>query len=353
MENGIIQSSSSQLQERDLGIITNEIKYYWRRGQAAVLECVIEIGRRLCEAKSLVEFGKWGDWLKENFEFSQSNANNFMKLFEEYGAEQYSFFGAALESQTFANLPYSKALQLLAIPREEREEFAKEVGAEDLSVRELKKVIEEKKAAERLQKEAEDRAQELNEKLAAAEMAKAQAETRAKEAEESRAKVEKLEADLKKRRDSELRLKKKLREAEQNPKIPEDVLTKLKEEAESEAKAAQGAEIEKQVAEARAEAGKSTEELVKQLEEARAAQEAAESAKAQAEAIAKEATANLSDVQKKLKMASPTVTEFKALFEQVQEIVKKMRAKIEVVRAEDADTAVRLEAALKAFGGSL
>jgi hypothetical protein len=52
-------------------------------------------------------------------------------------------------------------------------------------------------------------------------------------------------------------------------------------------------------------------------------------------------------------MASPTVTEFKALFEQVQEIVKKMRAKIEVVRAEDADTAARLEAAMKAFGGSL
>lgn len=346
MENGIIQSSSSQLQERDLGIITNEIKYYWRRGQAAVLECVIEIGRRLCEAKSLVEFGKWGDWLKENFEFSQSNANNFMKLFEEYGAEQYSFFGASLESQTFANLPYSKALQLLAIPREEREEFAKEIGAEDLSVRELKKAIEEKKAAEA-------RKRELEEKLEAAELAKAKAEAKAKEAEESRAKVEKLEADLKKRRDSELRLKEKLREAEQNPKIPEDVLTKLKEEAESEAKAAQGAEIEKQVAEARAEAGKSTEELVKQLEEARAAQEAAESAKAQAEAIAKEATANLSDVQKKLKMASPTVTEFKALFEQVQEIVKKMRAKIEVVRSEDADTAARLEAALKAFGGSL
>lgn len=346
MENGIIQNESSQLQERDLGIITNEIKYYWRRGQAAVLDCVIEIGRRLKEAKGMIKHGGWGEWIDENFEFSHSSANSFMKLYEEYGADQLTIFGAVSDSQTFANLPYSKALALLAVPKEEREEFAKEVGAEELSTRELKKAIDEKLAAEAS-------ARELEEKLAAAEMAKARAEEKAKEAEESRAKVEKLEADLKKRRESELKLKDKLKAAEANPKIPDDVLAKLKEEAETEARAAQGAEIEKQVAEARAEAGKGTEELQRQLEEARAAQEAAESAKAQAEAIAKEATANLSDVQKKLKMASPTVTEFKALFEQVQEIVKKMRAKIEVVRAEDADTAARLEAALKAFGGSL
>ena len=346
MENGIIQSNSSQLQERDLGVITNEIKYYWRRGQAAVLDCVIEIGRRLKEAKGMIKHGGWGEWIDENFEFSHSSANSFMKLYEEYGADQLTIFGAVSDSQTFANLPYSKALALLAVPKEEREEFAKEVGAEELSTRELKKAIDEKLAAEAS-------ARELEEKLAAAEMAKARAEEKAKEAEESRAKVEKLEADLKKRRESELKLKDKLKAAEQNPKIPDDVLAKLKEEAETEARAAQGAEIEKQVAEAKAEAGKGTEELQRQLEEARAAQEAAESAKAQAEAIAKEATANLSDVQKKLKMASPTVTEFKALFEQVQEIVKKMRAKIEVVRSEDADTAVRLEAALKAFGGSL
>ena len=346
MENGIIQNESSQLQERDLGVITNEIKYYWRRGQAAVLDCVIEIGRRLKEAKGMIKHGGWGEWIDENFEFSHSSANSFMKLYEEYGADQLTIFGAVSDSQTFANLPYSKALALLAVPREEREEFAKEVGAEELSTRELKKAIDEKLAAEAS-------ARELEEKLAAAELAKARAEEKAKEAEESRAKVEKLEADLKKRRESELKLKDKLKAAEQNPKIPDDVLAKLKEEAETEARAAQGAEIEKQVAEARAEAGKGTEELQRQLKEARAAQEAAESAKAQAEAIAKEATANLSDVQKKLKMASPTVTEFKALFEQVQEIVKKMRAKIEVVRAEDADTAARLEAALKAFGGSL
>ena len=45
--------------------------------------------------------------------------------------------------------------------------------------------------------------------------------------------------------------------------------------------------------------------------------------------------------------------EFKVLFEQVQETVKKMKAKIEAVRADDPETAARLEAAMKAFGGKL
>ena len=346
MENEIVRAETQSVSGREVDQLAREIQYYWRKGQAAVLDCAIEIGRRLTDAKGMLPHGEFGKWVDESFEFSHSSANTFMKLFDEYGADQLTLFGAVTESQTFANLPYSKALALLAVPREEREDFAKEVGAEELSVRELKKAIEDRKAAEARERELED-------KLAAAEIAKAAAEALAKEADESRAKVEKLEADLKKRRESELKLKDKLKAAESNPKIPEDVLTKLKEEAEAEAKAAQGAEIEKKVAEARAEAGKGTEEILKQLEEAKAAQEAAESAQAQAEAIAKEATANLTEAQKKLKMASPTVTEFKALFEQVQEIVKKMRAKIEVVRAEDPETATRLETAMKAFGGSL
>jgi hypothetical protein len=335
MENEIVRAETRSVSERDLGVIENEIKYYWRKGQAAVLECVIEIGRRLCEAKVMIGHGGWGKWIEDNFEFSHSSANSFMKLYEEYGADQLTIFGAVAESQTFANLPYSKALQLLAIPREEREEFAREVGAEDLSTRELKKAIDEKLAAEA-------HARELEQSLASAEIAKAEAEKKASEAVAASEKVKKLETELEKRKGNEDKLKKKLAEAESNPKIPEDVLKKLKEEAAAEAEAA---------AKANADAG--TVELQKELEAARAEQVKASEAQAQAEANAREAMEKLTDAQKRLKMASPTVTEFKALFEQVQEIAKKMKAKIEVVRAEDPETAARLEAAMKAFGASL
>lgn len=336
------ESASLLVPARKLNVISDEIKYYWYKGQAAVLECVIEIGRRLVEAKSILPHGQFGAWVSENFEFSHSSANTYMRLFDEYGADQLTIFGATVNSQTFANLPYSKALQLLAVPKEEREEFAKEVDAEHLSTRQLEKVIKERNAAIDAKLEAEEKAREYEQKLASAEIAKAKAESAARGADEAREKVAKLEADLKKKKDSETKLKEKLREAEQNPKIPEDVLAKLKAEAEAEAQASQKAEIEKH-----------SSDLVKRLEEAQAALVAAQKEKDQAEAIAKEAADKLLDAQKKLKMASPSVTEFKALFNQVQSTVQKMKALIEVVRGEDAATAERLVAALKAFGGSL
>lgn len=346
MENEIVRAETQSVSGREVDQLAREIQYYWRKGQAAVLDCAIEIGRRLTDAKGMLPHGEFGKWVDESFEFSHSSANTFMKLFDEYGADQLTLFGAVTESQTFANLPYSKALALLAVPREEREDFAREVGAEELSVRELKKAIEDRKAAEA-------RERELEEKLAAAEIAKAEAEARAAEVERIKSEKESLEAELEAKKKRISKLSADVKAAKSDPKIPENVLAKLKEEAEAEARAAQDAEIEKRVSEAREESGRSAEELQRLLEAAKAAQEAAESAQAQAEAIAKEATANLTEAQKKLKMASPTVTEFKALFEQVQEIVKKMRAKIEVVRAEDPETATRLEAAMKAFGGSL
>ena len=250
MENEIVRAETVSASGREIDQLTREIQYYWRKGQAAVLDCVLEIGRRLAVAKGLVKHGEFGTWIDENFEFSHSSANTFMKLYDEYGADQLTLFGAVTESQTFANLPYSKALALLAVPREEREEFAREVGAEDLSTRELKKVIKERDEERQARAAAEAREAEFAEKLSAAEVAKAAAEALAKDAEEARGRVEKLEADLKKRREAELKLKDKLKAAEENPKIPDDVLAKLKEEAKTESEAAQGAEVERAIIEA-------------------------------------------------------------------------------------------------------
>ena len=68
-----------------------------------VLGYAIEIGRKLVEAKAMLPYGQWGQWLKEEVEFSQSSAQNFMRIFEEYGAKQVSLFGDA-ESQTLGIL---------------------------------------------------------------------------------------------------------------------------------------------------------------------------------------------------------------------------------------------------------
>ena len=108
---------------------------------ATMLWNVIEIGRRMMEAKALLPHGEFGPWLEQNTAYSQRTANNFMKLYDAYGDNQASLFGASTNSQTFANLPYSKALALLSVPESERESFAEEVHAEEISLRELKEEI--------------------------------------------------------------------------------------------------------------------------------------------------------------------------------------------------------------------
>lgn len=124
-----------------------EIRELTRQAKAMTLYYGVEIGRRLTAAKELVPYGKWGDWIKANTEFSQATATRFMRVFDEYGAAQIGIFGAEVESSTLQNLSISNALRLLAVPEEEREEFAEAVDAENLSARELEQAIRERDAA--------------------------------------------------------------------------------------------------------------------------------------------------------------------------------------------------------------
>lgn len=348
MENQV-QTANTSLQVRDLVVITNEIKHYWYLGQQSALTCILEVGRRLHEAKSMIKHGEWGSWLKANFEFSQNQAINFMRLYDEYGSDQLSLFGTNSNSQSIVNLPYSKALQLLAIPSEDREAFAKEVDAENLSQRELKKAIEDRKAAEQAAAEAAEREQELSQKLASAEIAKAAAEKKAAEVDKAREQVAKLEADLEKRKKSEAKLKDKLKAAETNPKIPDETLAKLKADAEAEIKAAQGSEIERQIKEAKEDAVADIERLQKELDEARTALDAAEQAKAQAEVNAKETLDKLSEAQKKLKLANPKVTLFKTLFEDLQGTYSKLCTVLADISEESPEIANSLSGAIRSF----
>ena len=166
---------------REISVITGEIIEIRRQANNMLLMYVIEIGRRLIEAKRILPHGEWGKWLEEKVDFSQSTANNLMKLYEEYGQSQLSLFGAGSNSQTIGNLPYSKALQLIAIPENERESFAKEVDAEHISVKELKAAIDERNAAIKRAEEAEKKAEEIAEKQKAVEDAAAEAEKATKE----------------------------------------------------------------------------------------------------------------------------------------------------------------------------
>lgn len=167
----------------------------------------IEIGRKLVEAKEYVEHGGWATWLKESVDFSQSTANNHMKMFAEYGADQISLFGANVKSQVFANLSYSQAVALLSLPAEEREEFVENNDVENKSVRELQQAIKDKQEAERLLSESLEREKTIKAQEVAAKAARelvskrlVEVEQEVREAEEEK---QRLEAELELAKSSE------------------------------------------------------------------------------------------------------------------------------------------------------
>lgn len=190
---------------RNIRVITGEIRLLREQTQRIVLGYAVEIGRRLVEAKSMLSHGEWLPWLKDEAEFSVSTAERMMKLFNEYGADQIGILGAEVNSSLLKNLSISNALRLLSVPESERESFAEEVDAENLSTRELEKVIKERDTVrqerDRLQHQSEtweQRAQKAQSDLEKAEKNANDAQQDFRdaqtEAEQLRQKVKELEA---------------------------------------------------------------------------------------------------------------------------------------------------------------
>lgn len=97
---------------------------------------IVIIGQALMEAKRQLAHGEWGAWLEEKVNFSQSTAENYMRIAEQVSSESM-----------LLNLPYTKILALLSVPAEEREEFATDNHVGDKSVSEIKKLIRERDEA--------------------------------------------------------------------------------------------------------------------------------------------------------------------------------------------------------------
>ena len=308
---------------REIGVITSEIKILSRQFQVTLLANAVEIGRRLKEAKASLPYGQWSDWLKNEVEFSQSSANNFMRLFEEYGSSHLSL-SPGEDSQTFANLPYSKALQLLAIPKDEREAFVEEHNVDELSVSELKQVIKERDEALAREKELKTTVEDLKNATKAVEDKDTELSILRGSLSELKKQCEDLKAN-------ETTLSEKLKAAQNDPKIPPATLKKLKNEAEEAAKKA-----------ADSASKKALEDVQKKLE-------AAEADKAAAVFAADQAKQKLDEAERKLKTANPEVSAFKALFESMRTTAAELQRIIAQIKETDSDTAGKLELALKTF----
>ena len=149
----IAQTMAPPAEGRDIETVTAEILDAKRRGGQAILD----VGRGLIEAKGMLSHGEWLPWLEERVEFSERTAQRFIRLAQEW-----------TNPIALSDLGATKALAMLALPAEEREEFAAEHDVIDMSARQLEAVRE--------RNEARKAAEEAAAAASAAEQARAKME---------------------------------------------------------------------------------------------------------------------------------------------------------------------------------
>ena len=142
--------------EQELAAEINIIK---RRTAQMCLAAAIEIGRLLCEAKEQVAYGEWGEWLENNVAYSQSQANNLMRLYQNYGEQEQLDFFEENRMDIFGSLSPSQAVALLGLPADQRREFVETHDMEQTSVRNIEQEIRARKQAEEKLAEAEEKAE--------------------------------------------------------------------------------------------------------------------------------------------------------------------------------------------------
>ena len=306
----IAQTMAKPVEGRTIETITDEILDAKRTGGEAILT----IGRCLIEAKDMLPHGEWLPWLNERVELSERTAQKFMRL-----AQKWS------NPSALADLGATKALMLLALPEEERDEFIEDHNVIDMSTRQLEQAIRERDEARK-----------------AAEAAKADASA----AEQARAKMEADMAATKNllesaRADADSAgsrarvLEEKLRMLQEQP-VEVAVETVVDPEALEKAR-------EEAVAEMQAKLDKAREAKKRAEDRQKIAEDALEQVRLQLEEQAK--------AEKKAALgADKDVAQFEVLFNQGQELANKMRGLLLKARGREDQTAAQgMERALKAL----
>ena len=310
----ILQTMEPPAEERDIETITGEILDAKRAGGEAILT----IGRCLIEAKDMLSHGEWRSWLEERVEFSERSAQRFMRLAREWS-----------NPTALSDLGATKALTLLALPPEEREQFMEENNVIDMSARQLEQAIKER-----------DEARAAAEHAAADQRAAEQA--RDKMAEDMRllnARLSGVREEREQAMQAVSRLEAELADLKARP-VEVAVETVVDQAAVDKARA-------DAIAEMQAKLDKAKEAAYKARDKQKQAEAAVEVMKRSMEERAK--------AEKKAAMAGDKdLAQFEVFFEQVQETANKMQGLLIKARGREDKTAAQgMEKALRALADAI
>lgn len=306
-----VTGRSSNTIAAEIVAITNQAR------QMAVM-AAIEVGKRLVEAKALVGHGEWGAYVERECLMSHRSANNCMKLFREWERNP--------NSQALANMSYTNAVRLLALPEEDRDELMESNDVANMSSRDLDAKIKELQEAKAANESLEADNLELQQKLLDAE----QRAAAAKSSEDAwQAEIDKLNAALTAARDDATKAKNRAQYLQDHPEIPQKEKDKLQKAARE-----QGAKDAEQ-------------KLQSQLDAARKEAQAAAEAKAAAERAVQDVQAQLAAIKKQSQFSSPDAAAFKVLFDQLQSDFNKLNGHLMKIMAADAEQGEKFKSALQ------
>ena len=137
----IIESTGREVAERTPEVIAVEIRTIEENIYKTAVTGAIEIGLRLQEIKDALPHGEWYNFISKNLGYSERQAQNFMKIASEYGAENSPYLEALSKTHTCADLSISKALRLLQVPENEVENFVEKHDVSQMKVKELEEEI--------------------------------------------------------------------------------------------------------------------------------------------------------------------------------------------------------------------
>lgn len=340
-----------------------------------MLAHAVEKGRWLTEAKGMVPHGEWGAWLKREVDYSQSRAQELMRLFQRYGEDgQESLFGSS-KPQALGNLSVTQAICLLPLrDGPELEEFLETHDVEHMSTRGLNAEVraaqqerdEARRAAEQAQAEraaaeaardkvsqdmalANQRLEGLNElverysaeareRQEALAQANAQLAEQSARAEEAQAAVQRLSAEL-----------------EELKNRPVDVAVEADPAAIEAARREAEVAMQAQLDEAKAAAEQARAELMEANSAAQRAKLEQEQARQELEQVRAEAASlrEQADGKKAALTADADLALFRALFDQAQDLVNKLGGVLMKLRQKSPELAGKMSKALLALADKI
>ena len=315
------QTMAPPAESRTIETITGDILEAQRKGGEAVLT----IGRCLIEAKDMLRHGEWLPWLAEKVGYSEKTAQNFMRLAREFS-----------NPQAIADLGATKALKLLALPAEEREQFVAAHNVIDMTTRQLEAAIRERDEARQAQAKMEEDMRLLNIRLEGSREDREQAVQPAQKLRDA------LDAMQQERQIADQEVQKLTEELDELKARPVEVAVETVADQEA---------IDKAKDEVRG-------EMQAKLDKAKEAAAKAKYRQQEAEAKLDKAQAQLKDAERARKNAVLAADEdmaaFKVLFLQAQENANKLRGILLKLRArEDPAAAQGVEKALKALAEAI